>query len=647
MTIEHRPPSASLSNTGAHRALRETREQLARVFDALHEGVVVQDRDGRIVAHNLAAERILGRSGDEIDGRTSYDPRWRAVHEDGSDFPGETHPALISLKTGLPVHNVVMGVHRADGSLVWINVNTAPFENDAGEPAGVVVGFTDVSERKYQEGQLKSALANLNSTLESTADGILVVGLDGAIIQFNRRFIEMWRIPQAVLDTRSDEQALAFVLDQLADPGAFVAKVEQLMQDVLAESFDLLRFKDGRVYERYSRPQILDSEPSGRVWSFRDVSERVRAEQSLQRSNTLFRTVQATSRVGGWEWDLASDFIYWTDETYRLFETTRDEYVPRVADIGRFFDSADDPTIRTLIRGTVISGQPFETEVKLRTAKGREIWVHTICSPTLEDGRTVRLTGAFQDVTERKQSERLQSALFAISNASHESSNLDDLYRRIHEIIGELMPARNFYIALLDADNDEISFPYWVDEVDPRPEPRRHSDGGGLTNWVIRHAEPLLLTPQASQDGSLPDGLRLIGTDSIDWLGVPLLVSGKAIGILAVQSYTGDVSYDQKHLELLQFVSGQIAVAVERKRAEEQLRDNEEKFRRVFDQSPSIIALLGYPGGEFVEVNDSGIQAFGFSREQIIGRSSVELNVWVNPDDPRSSRRWPMTPHPT
>jgi PAS domain S-box-containing protein len=133
------------------------------------------------------------------------------------------------------------------------------------------------------ERNFRHSLSLLQATLDSTADGILVVDRAGKVAVFNRRFAEMWRVPEDLLQAGDDEQLIAFVVDQLESPEEFLAKIRDLYSHPEAESQDFLRFHDGRVFERYSRPQRIGGECVGRVWSFRDVTEHRRAEEERAR----------------------------------------------------------------------------------------------------------------------------------------------------------------------------------------------------------------------------------------------------------------------------------------------------------------------------------------------------------------------------
>ena len=125
--------------------LDESEKRKALILDTLAEGLVFQDTDGRILNWNLAAERVLGLSAEELGGRTSVDPRWRAIHEDGTPWPGEMHPSMESLRTGQPIKGEIMGVHQPQGSLLWLRVSANPVFDGQGRAESVLTAFADIT----------------------------------------------------------------------------------------------------------------------------------------------------------------------------------------------------------------------------------------------------------------------------------------------------------------------------------------------------------------------------------------------------------------------------------------------------------------------------------------------------------------------
>ncbi|MEG4571564.1 diguanylate cyclase [Microcoleus sp. N3A4] len=154
--------------------LRESEERYRSVIATMTEGVVLQLADGEIIACNASAERIIGLTSQQMMGRTSVDLDWRTVREDGSPFPGEQHPATLTLQTGKPLSNVLMGIHKADRTLTWISINSQPlFQMNECHPYAVVTTFADITERKQAEEILRNQAQG--DRLMAATDGLTQV----------------------------------------------------------------------------------------------------------------------------------------------------------------------------------------------------------------------------------------------------------------------------------------------------------------------------------------------------------------------------------------------------------------------------------------------------------------------------------------
>ncbi|BAK76368.1 diguanylate cyclase with PAS and GAF sensors [Pseudogulbenkiania sp. NH8B] len=195
--------------------------------------------------------------------------------------------------------------------------------------------------------------------------------------------------------------------------------------------------------------------------------------------------------------------------------------------------------------------------------------VHIMWSARWSEADQVRVAVA-RDITERKRAESLQTALYAISEAAHGAEDLLALFQHIRQVVGNLLPAQKFSVALYDAGQERLSFPYHVDAGNHSPVPRNPATTL-LCEEVIRTGQPLLLTPETAD--ALPPPLRAaVSTDAACWLAVPLNSFKGIIGALVLKSYADGVRYTEKDKELLQFVSAQIATAIERKQLHARLQ---------------------------------------------------------------------------
>lgn len=265
-----------------------TRDGLARfrsVVDSMSEGVVVQAADGSIEACNLAAERILGLTAEQLSGRTSMDPRWRSIHEDGSDFPGEDHPAMVTLRTGRAIEGAIMGVHTPDGALHWLSINTQPVVQEAGAPpSGVVVTFTDVTELRRQANELTRTLGRLERMMSASHDGYWDNDL---------RTGEVFISPalRAIFGTEQSTDRINGMLVDAAHPNDVAALLEDMRQTRAGEKdrIDLelrLRWMDGEWRWMNLRGSAVGQDATGRPTHVAgvviDVDERHRLREALE-----------------------------------------------------------------------------------------------------------------------------------------------------------------------------------------------------------------------------------------------------------------------------------------------------------------------------------------------------------------------------
>jgi PAS domain S-box-containing protein len=251
---------------------------LEQIADTMREIIWISDGSGEKLCYiNPAFAKVVGRPvGDLYSNPASLND---ALHPDDRD-----HVEIFGPLDGAS-DSSEFRVVRPNGEVRWLWLHRAAVEGEGGARVGIVGVVEDITERKRAELGLRESVSLLRATLDSTADGILVVDADGRVSGFNRHFLDLWNIPDFVAARSGDRDLIEYILDQLDDPEGFERKVRQLYDARDSESFDVVRFKDGRVFERYSRPQRLESEVVGRVWSFRDVTARERAQEALRRQN--------------------------------------------------------------------------------------------------------------------------------------------------------------------------------------------------------------------------------------------------------------------------------------------------------------------------------------------------------------------------
>ena len=328
------------------------------IIGTMADVLFVCDRDGRIEFANAAAERVLGYAADSLVGRQFEDLL----------ATGEDDPFSESFRRR-SIRNIERSFAGKDGLRVDLMMSLAPVVHH-GEPAGVVILGRDMREQKDAEREVRRAVTLLESTLDSTADGILVIGDGGRVLTYNQRFAEMWRLPADLLETKDDSGLIKHVLDQLVDPEHFLRTVESLYAQPEAESFELLAFKDGRRFERYSIGRAVEGIANVRVWSFRDVTSRFAAEAALRESELRYRLLFEQNAAGVCVTEVAGRIIDCNLTFAAMLGYSRSELIGSQA--GAFYAK---PAQRTDLLSLLDDSRTLNSvELELRKKDGQSIW---------------------------------------------------------------------------------------------------------------------------------------------------------------------------------------------------------------------------------------------------------------------------------
>jgi PAS domain S-box-containing protein len=248
-------------------------------------------------------------------------------------------------------------------------------------------------------------------------------------------------------------------------------------------------------------------------------------------------------------------------------------------------------------------------------------------TPVYGNEEVTGFVGVGRDISKRKCAELQQDAVYRIAQAAEKAADPEELFKSVHDIISKVMPARSFYIALYD-DMNNINFRYFVDELHQDAEPQTPSKQ--LAEYVLRTGQSLLCNPQLYSKLIDQGKVKHDGTPPlIWWLGVPLMVDKKCIGVMAVQHYSDPAAYGHEEQQMLEYVSSQVARSIERKISEEALRLSEEKYRIFFEEDLTG-DLDSTADGAILACNPAFARIFGFPSVGEAMKSNTKL-LYSNP----------------
>lgn len=577
-------------------ALQESEERYRTVIAAMAEGIVLQDADGAIRTCNASAKRILGLSRKQMMGRTSLDPNWRAIREDGSPFPGEEHPAMVTLRTGKACSNIVMGVHKPDGSFTWISINSQPLCR-AGEPLphAVVSSFADITARKQAEEALRQSEALYLAILEDQTELIGRSLPDGTLTFVNEAFCRFYG------KTREELFGQRYEPNIFEEDRELVARlVKTLSVDnplVIIENRVIAKGQEVRWTQWVNRG-IFDE--NGQLLEFqgvgRDITERKLAEENLRRYEKIVATTtDAICLVDrNYTYQIVNQaYLNWHN---RHQEEILGQTVSEVlgADL---FETQLKPKL-----DQCLAGQTVQYELWVNYSSTEDKFLSATYSPYLEaDGNISGVVVSLRNLTELK---RTEEAL------GQSESTLRSFFDSGSMLMGIVELYDDDILHLSDNPTSARFFGTTPEQMKNRFASEMGVPPAHLQQWIERYREAL--QTQAAARFEYPHETQT----ELKWLSASVCPIGIGPNGRPRLSYiVEDIS--------------------DRKRAEEALRLSEARLQHLTASIPGTLYSFGYyPDGsaKFEYVSQGCEEMFEIKPEQVLEDRNL-LENQVSPDD--------------
>ncbi len=389
-------------------ALKESEKHHRSVVTSLHEGIIIHSSNGMIEKMNKRAQEILELTNEEISGRQSIDIKWRAIHEDGSPFPGEMHPAMMTLQTGKPESNVIMGLKKPNGELVWIAVNSEPLFNDNQTYAeAVIVSITNITERKNAEMGLKESEAKYRELFENNLAGVFRNSINGEVLDCNPAFAKIFGF-------KSKEEGLhKLAADFYPSP-----KGREKYLELLSKKGQLLNYEcqrkrvDGSTIWTLENVRMAKNQAGAPLFiegTIFDVTELKQAESQIIKERNQAKLYFEAAGVMLAQLDKDGNISLMNKKGSEILEYSADEIIGK-----NWFNLVIQKEIREKLRSifnNMVNGETedieyFENEVVCKSGIHKMIAFHNSVIRSGDSG-IIGILFSGEDITNRKKVEKL------------------------------------------------------------------------------------------------------------------------------------------------------------------------------------------------------------------------------------------------
>lgn len=583
--------SAVVKKSTAKKSPAKNLNDFAKYFEAIYEnsglGIVLFKPDGTILKANKAALQMSGYTEDELKSISSF----LFVHPKDRKKTKKDINAILSGK--INSYKTEKLYLTKDGKELHTFLSVAVVKKSRGKVSELIAIIENVSETKEIKSELAHEQALLNSLIEGIPDSIYFKDKESRFIKVNKAMLRKHGF-------KSDKEIIGKTDFELFGKEHAQQAFED-EQKIIQTGIPIINkeekedWADGRTTWVSSTKMPLYNNQGEIIGTFgvsRDITDKVIAEEQIKNSEKLYRSLFENSIDGMF---LMTDVVLDCNQAVcEMLQYDKEflvglspaEFSPEYQPDGKkSIDSAKEK-IEAALNGVPQrfmwihkrkDGELIETDVSLKDVSiGGEKLVQAI----------------LRDVTERNRNERIREALFEISEAVYTAQDINQLYEKIHKVVGKLMSSKNFYIAIYNEAEQTISFPYWVDEYDP-PQPTKKLSRG-LTEYVLRTGKPALIDAERDLELRRLGEVELIGSPQAIWLGVPLKVGEKTIGVIVVQDYENEKAFGEEEVQILTFVSEQIAIAIERKRHTDEINRIAEELRQLNNTKDKFFSIIAH-----------------------------------------------------
>jgi PAS domain S-box-containing protein len=571
----------------ANKKLKASELSYKGLFDSSDDAIFILNEKGHIISANKTAQEIY--------------------HKDETNLIGKNY-ARVAMRNIQDSLKLSYKLRRTwNGNLQKLEVsgklaNGLPYTKEVAFKKGkyfaeevILCHERDITERKLAEAKIRDEVA-LKKTEEKLHKVFEKVNLMALIIDSNEK-ITYCNIALAKLigskpnDVTGKKPAQLFTLDRQYKKGEFFS---EMVNGGFINKFEWKlnsKYGDERTIQF---TVTLMTSPNGEIVALtmlgEDVTENKRMVRALRESNEKLKDLfeNASDLIVVFD---ADGKISYANQSWKSALGYTDQDLAKLKFEDLLADDSKEAASEYL-RKVVLGEKIDNLETKFVTNTNKPIYVVGSVNCKIQNGKVLEFRGIFYDNTYKVRAERTQYLYYGIANLALKSDNLDTLFIDIHKLMKSVMEVNNFHVALFDKGKNSLQYPYYVDEqfgIYNGIEKQKTILSDSLTEYTLRYANSIFLYEEHIIQLASKGELQITGRIPKIWMGVPLKLDGDIIGVIGVKSYNDKGKYRLRHLEMLDFVSGQIAFAIERKRKEEMIRNQTAKLNAIFEASTHLI----------------------------------------------------------